>query len=86
VISAVNASHNKLHQNKPSVWGCNLAGEYVGYTHPQIPAGLPTAAQWQDFEISLPRFRPPVGISASNSDVLPHIRMDSILDLMIGRK
>lgn len=86
VISAVNTSHNKIHHNKPSVWGHNLAGDYVGYTHPQIPPRLPSGDEWQDFDINIPRFRPPAGLCATNSDILPHIRMDSILELMIGRK
>lgn len=85
-ISAVNTSHNKMFKNTPTVWGHNLAGEYIGYTHPQIPQRLPTQAEWEEFDITIPRFRPPAGLSAHNSDILPHIRMDSILDLMIGRK
>lgn len=85
-ISAVNTSHNKIHKNIPTVWGHNLAGDYIGYTHPQIPQRLPTPDEWREFEINIPRFRPPEGLCATNSDILPHIRMDSILDLMIGRK
>lgn len=85
-ISAVNTSHNKIHKDIPTVWGHNLDGDYIGYTHPEIPQRLPTPEEWKAFEMTIPRFRPPAGLCATNSDILPHIRMDSILDLMIERK
>lgn len=69
------------------VSGIGLDGKPVGYVHPSIPSRLPEGDQWDKFlDWDSPALSPPHGLSHKNHDVLPHIRIDTILNSLIGDK
>ena len=69
------------------VSGNGLDGKPIGYIHPTIPRRLPEGDQWDQFlSWQSPPLNPPHGLSHKNHDVLPHIRIDTILNSLIGDK
>jgi predicted YcjX-like family ATPase len=67
--------------------GYLLDGSRKGYEHPSIPNRIPEGDQWDKFlSWDSPALAPPYGLSSKNQDALPHIRMDTILNLLIGDK
>lgn len=58
-----------------------------GYVPPEMPSQVPEGDEWdalKDWE--LPKQLPPKGLSRLNNDVIPHIRIDTILNELIGDK
>ncbi|QUM78596.1 YcjX family protein [Moritella sp. 24] len=85
--AAVRSSKEIKHQGDRGIAGCGVNGEPIGYIHPTIPTRIPEGEQWQPFlDWQIPLLNPPQGLSFSNQDVLPHIRLDSILNELIGDK
>jgi len=85
--AAVRSSKEIKHQGDRGIAGRGVNGEPIGYIHPTIPTRIPEGDQWQPFlDWQIPMLNPPQGLSYSNQDVLPHIRIDTILNELIGDK
>ncbi|NVK43697.1 MAG: YcjX family protein [Oceanospirillaceae bacterium] len=85
--SAVRCSREVEDHGDRALSGFDTEGRPVGYVHPRFPSRLPDSEHWQrlmDWEI--PPLRPPAGLSARNDDAIPHIRLDTVLNLLLGDK
>jgi len=84
-VAAIRAGREARVDDEECIAGFNDSGEAIGYIHPQIPGQVPRAEQWHDFEgwsaISL---SPPQDIRADQDQALPQIRMDRVLQELIG--
>lgn len=62
-------------------------GKRLGYVPPVMPSKLPDAKDWQALQgWVLPELSPPRGLSSTNNTALPHIRLDTLLNELIGDK
>lgn len=85
--AAVRSSKEINHQGDRGIAGYEVGGKAVGYIHPTIPTRIPEGEEWAPFiNWTIPMLNPPKGLSFNNADVLPHIRIDSILNELIGDK
>ena len=85
--AAVRSSKEIEHQAEKGLSGADSNGEPIGYTHLKIPERIPTGDQWEPFLCwEIPQFNPPKGLSFTNSDAIPHIRMDTVINELIGDK
>ncbi len=85
--AAVRASREVDQQGERGIVGADLDGKPMGYIHPTIPTRIPEGDQWQPFlDWTIPSLNPPRGLSYQNSDPIPHIRLDSVLNLLLGDK
>ncbi|MDB4807104.1 YcjX family protein [Pseudomonadales bacterium] len=85
--ASVRSSLEIEHQGERGISGLNQNGDPVGYIHPRIPLRIPEGDEWRPFvEWEIPRVNPPLGLSSQNEDAIPHIRMDTMLNLLIGDK
>jgi hypothetical protein len=83
----VRSSNEVKHDREQGVSGFDISGQPIGYMHPSIPVRIPDDDEWQAFlEWHVPKLSPPKGLSAVNHDSIPHIRMDTVLNLLIGDK
>lgn len=86
-IAAVRASKEVNHQGERGIAGMDKNGQAIGYIHPTIPLRFPQGEEWQAFaQWKIPDLNPPRGLSHENADVLPHIRLDSVLNHLLGDK
>lgn len=84
-VAAVRAS-NESEQRQGSLAMLTPEGAR-GYVPPTMPSQVPVGDEWQAFEDwQLPKQLPPKGLSRANHDVIPHIRLDTILNELIGDK
>jgi predicted YcjX-like family ATPase len=85
--AAVRSSHEVRHNGEQGIAGFDTSGEPIGYVHPSIPLRVPEGEEWQAFlEWHMPKLNPPKGLAAVNYNAMPHIRMDSVLNMLIGDK
>jgi len=85
--AAVRASREVDQQGERGIVGADLAGKPMGYIHPTIPSRIPEGGEWKPFlDWTIPSLNPPRGLSYQNSDPIPHIRLDSVLNLLLGDK
>jgi len=85
--AAVRSSKEIKHAGELGITGVDTDGSAIGYTHPTIPSRIPEGDEWQPFlEWTIPKLNPPKGLSYQNSDAIPHIRLDSVLNALIGDK
>jgi uncharacterized protein len=86
-VAAIRASEEKVYKNQQSIVGCQSNGEAIGYIHPTIPHRIPEGDAWQAYlDWKLPKLSPPKGLSLTNQDPIPHIRMDKVLQILLGDK
>lgn len=86
-IAAVRSSSEVRQNGDQALTGADTAGNPIGYVHPTIPNRLPNGEEWQPYlDWKIPAFNPPKGISAQNADAIPHIRLDTVLNALIGDK
>ena len=84
-ISAIRSSNEILHRGAFAVTGINTEGESVGYVHPEIPDHVPKGEEWLPFQDwDIPLLNPPTGVRCDQEQAIPHIRMDQILQDLIG--
>jgi predicted YcjX-like family ATPase len=84
-IAAIRASHEIAHRGSPAITGTDAAGNAIGYVHPLMPDHVPKSEEWQSFrEWKIPLLRPPKGVRCHQDQALPHIRMDQVLEDLIG--
>ena len=85
--ASVRSSIEVEHQGERGISGLNQSGEPIGYIHPRIPLRIPEGDEWRPFvEWEIPQLNPPQGLSRQNEDAIPHIRVDTVLNLLIGDK
>ena len=85
--AAVRSSREVKHEGERGITGADSKGEPIGYMHPTIPPRIPEGDEWQAFvDWKIPTLSPPRGLSSTNSDSIPHIRMDTVLNILIGDK
>ena len=85
--AAVRSSREIDRGSDRGVSGIGLDGKPIGYVHPSIPKRLPEGTEWNELlRWDSPSLSPPHGLSSTNQDVLPHIRIDTILNSLIGDK
>jgi len=66
----------------------NVDGKMIGYINASIPDKIPeNTDDWERLQaFTLPELLPPLGLSYRNCDVMPHIRMDHVIQHLIGDK
>lgn len=85
--AAVRTSQEIDHEGGKGITGIDHSGEPIGYIHPTIPSRIPEGDQWADFrDWKMPELAPPRGLSFQNADAVPHIRMDTVINALIGDK
>ncbi|MGH1372120.1 MAG: YcjX family protein [Cellvibrionaceae bacterium] len=85
--AAIRSSKEVDRQGEQGIVGTGNDGKPIGYIHPKIPARIPERDQWTPFlQWRIPELNPPVGLSYQNGDSIPHIRMDTVLNILIGDK
>lgn len=85
--AAVRCSKEIEYEGDDAISGTAVDGSPIGYTHPAIPSRIPEGDEWQPFlEWQIPPLTPPKNLSYQNEDVIPHIRLDSVLNALIGDK
>ncbi|MEY4591088.1 MAG: hypothetical protein RL497_3164 [Pseudomonadota bacterium] len=84
-IAAVRASVEQEYAGQAGIVGLGMEGKTVGFIHPNVPVNWPSDAHWQAFgQWQPPRLSPPMGLNYRNHDALPHIRMDSLINSLLG--
>ncbi|MGM0544594.1 MAG: YcjX family protein [Pseudomonadota bacterium] len=85
-LAAIRATEARevMHNGKrsPALWGTTLEGEDVLVYPGDVPPRLPTHDFWHQQGFDFPSFRP----MDTQSDALAHIRMDAVIDWLIGDK
>ena len=62
-------------------------GKRIGYVPPVMPSKIPEGKEWDALKSwELPKQTPPKGLSSVNNDAIPHIRLDTVLNELIGDK
>ncbi|HMW49944.1 MAG TPA: YcjX family protein, partial [Cellvibrionaceae bacterium] len=84
-VAAVRASVEQEYAGQAGIVGLGQAGKPVGFIRPSVPAQWPSPAHWQAFgQWQPPLLLPPKGLDYRNHDALPHIRMDSLINSLLG--
>jgi uncharacterized protein len=84
-IAAVRASVEQEYAGHAGIVGMSLEGKPVGFIHPSVPQSWPSDAHWEAFSHwQPPQLLPPKGLNYRNHDALPHIRMDSLINSLLG--
>ena len=85
--AAVRCSKEIEHEGDDAISGTTVDGSPIGYSHPTIPSRIPEGDEWQPFiDWQIPFLKPPNNLSYQNEDVIPHIRLDTVLNALIGDK
>jgi len=85
--AAVRSSNELDHNGRTVIKGYDNEGTSMGYTHPKMPCRIPVGDEWEQFlNWDIPKLKPPPGLSYKNSDPIPHIRIDTVLNALIGDK
>lgn len=83
--AAIRSSKEIQRKGEYGIVGTGVDGKPIGYIHPKIPERIPDKNQWKPFtDWRIPELKPPLGLSYQNSDPIPHIRMDSVLNILLG--
>jgi predicted YcjX-like family ATPase len=84
-IAAVRASVEQEYAGHAGIVGTSVDGIPVGFIHPSVPQSWPSDAHWEAFsQWTPPQLLPPKGLNYRNHDALPHIRMDSLINSLLG--
>ena len=84
-IASVRSSTETRNKDDLGIMGYGMDGSRIAYVHPEFPARIPEGDEWRPFiEWEIPRLLPPKGLSATNNDVIPHIRLDTVINALIG--
>ena len=85
--AAVRCSNEIIRDGERGIAGTGKDDHMIGYIHPAIPSRIPVGDEWQPFmDWKIPMLKPPKGLSYENADAIPHIRMDTVLNTLIGDK
>ncbi len=84
-IAAIRSSDEADLRGSFGLKGVDLEGESIGYIHPIMPDHVPSTDEWQPFVAwKIPMLRPPSGVRCDQDQAIPHIRMDQVLQDLIG--
>ena len=84
-VAGVRSSIEVDHDGETGLSGFDTAGNDIGYVHPPIPTLIPKNTQHQFFPgWEMPKFNPPT--PSNENEAVPHIRIDSVLKILIGDK
>jgi predicted YcjX-like family ATPase len=84
-VAGVRSSIEVDHDGETGLSGFDTAGNDIGYVHPPIPTFIPKNTQHQFFPSwEMPKFNPPK--PSNENEAVPHIRIDSVLKILIGDK
>ena len=84
-VSGVRSSTEIEHDGEAALSGFDANGASIGYIHPPIPSFISKNTQRQEFEDwKIPKFNPPN--VANDNQAVPHIRIDSVLQTLVGDK
>ena len=85
-VAAVRSTTHVEYAGQTALKGNTADGPGI-LRHPPIPEQLPDHEYWQSAEPwQLRRLLPPSGLKLHNGDRLPHIRLDSVLNDLLGDK
>lgn len=85
-VAAVRSTTHALHRGQTVLKGYTEAGPGL-LKHPPIPEALPTAEDWKTMPSwQLRKLLPPANLQLHNGGRLPHIRLDSVLNDLLGDK
>jgi predicted YcjX-like family ATPase len=86
-VSAIRASKSGLGQlngeSIPVLQGTNEQGAAITMFPGEVPQSCPSSEFWEQQKFEFPKFSPPL---LNTEHVLPHIRMDQILDFLLADK
>ncbi|MFA0810132.1 YcjX family protein [Microbulbifer epialgicus] len=84
-IAAVRCSREDQRNGRRMLVGHDLKGRYLGFENAEIFSRLPSEAEgWSHYTgAAPPQLRPPQGM---DSGTIPHIRVDALLNLLLGDK
>ncbi|MGB0894866.1 MAG: YcjX family protein [Parashewanella sp.] len=89
-ISAIKATKHGMVQSDGNdievVKGRNLTGEAITIYPGEVPKRLPNMAFWQQQGFNFTQFSPPQDIEQLNDPQLEHIRLDHLLQFLLGDK
>jgi predicted YcjX-like family ATPase len=84
-ISSVRSSIEINDQGDAGISGLDQSGQPVGYIHPKIPSQIPNDADYELFKNwKIPLLNPAANGNYAQNNAIPHIRIDSIIELLIG--
>ncbi|MGB0467316.1 MAG: YcjX family protein [Pontibacterium sp.] len=84
-VASVRSSREIIDKGDAGISGFDLDGRPVGYIHPDIPEKVPSDAEYAAFvDWKIPLLNPPQGIHPESHEAIPHIRLDSILERLVG--
>ncbi|MEH6628755.1 MAG: YcjX family protein [Motiliproteus sp.] len=84
-IAAIRSSNEADLRGSFGLKGVDLDGAPIGYIHPVMPDHVPSTDEWQPFiDWKIPLLRPPSGVRCDQDQAIPHIRMDQVLQDLIG--
>ncbi|MEW5248509.1 YcjX family protein [Microbulbifer sp. 2201CG32-9] len=85
-IAAVRCSRESQRNGRRMLVGHDLQGRYLGFENAEIFSQLPAEGEgWGHYaDAAPPQLRPPVGMASGGT--IPHIRIDSLLNLILGDK
>jgi predicted YcjX-like family ATPase len=84
-VAGVRSSIEVAHEGDAALSGFDATGAAIGYVHPPIPAFIAKNTADQGFkDWNIPKFNPP--ILPDNTQAVPHIRIDSVLNSLVGDK
>lgn len=71
--------------SSPAIRAYNDAGEVIKYSPPKVPDHIPEGAEWDAFSgWRWPKLGPPRGTRVSRDQAIQHIRMDYVIENLIG--
>lgn len=84
-VAGVRSSIEIEHEDDAALSGFDEAFAAMGYVHPPIPSSISKNTPYQGFkDWKIPKFNPP--ILADENQAVPHIRIDSVLNSLVGDK
>ncbi|WP_226662267.1 YcjX family protein [Microbulbifer aggregans] len=84
-IAAVRCSNESQREGRRILVGHDMEGRRLGFENAEILPHSPDERDWQHYAGGLPpQLRPPMGIGREG--YIPHIRMDALLNLLLGDK
>ncbi len=84
-IASVRSAQDIKVKGQEGMTGSSLQGEAIAYVHPEIPNHIPSDLESAPFKAwKLPCLVPPAGVRADQDHSLPHIRLDQVMQDLLG--
>jgi len=86
-VAAIRCTNRIKKNDKMALEGHTIEGEKGAMFHPDIPSELPVGDDWQQYENwQVQRLRPLANSDLTKGEKLDHIRMDTVINQLIGDK